>query len=306
MSFDPNSPVRRTPLMTLADKPHLACKMEACQTSGSFKMRGAIRTLQKLAQEGDKRQVITVSMGNTAFSLAWAGRLLNRKVCVVMPENVSPAKLELTRKIGAQVILHGQTGSAAMAHCEKLVAKGNYYFLHPHKCPPFLAGSESIGQELMEDQPGMRRIYVPVGGGGLLSAMCSFACQSTRPIEIVGVEAEGAPAFARSLAAGKPVSISRIDTIADALTINEPDAEVFAYVAAHIDTILTVNEEEIVGSMRMLFDEFRIIAEPGGAAPLAAMIKNDNGEIAAAIISGGNISMESFSRITSVQDQTRQ
>jgi threonine dehydratase len=85
--------VRRTPLLPLADKPHLACKMEACQTGGSFKMRGAVRTLEKLARDGDERRVITVSMGNTAFSLAWAGRLLNRPVSVVMPENVSPAKL---------------------------------------------------------------------------------------------------------------------------------------------------------------------------------------------------------------------
>jgi threonine dehydratase len=291
--------VRRTPLLPLADKPHLACKMEACQTGGSFKMRGAVRTLQKLALEGDERRVITVSMGNTAFSLAWAGRLLNRPVSVVMPENVSPAKLELTRKIGAQVILHGQTGSAALAHCKTLVANGDYYFLHPHKCPPFLAGSESIGEEIIADQLDTRRIYVPVGGGGLLSAICSFVKKSTQPIEIIGVESERAPAFARSLAAGKPVSISEMNTIADALTINEPDPEVFAYVAAHVKKIITVSEEEIIAAMRLLYDEYRIIAEPGGAASLAAMIKNDNGEFTAAIISGGNVSLESFLKLTS-------
>jgi threonine dehydratase len=149
------------------------------------------------------------------------------------------------------------------------------------------------------DQPGTRRIYVPVGGGGLLSATCSFVKKSTQPIEVIGVEAERAPAFARSLKAGKPVSISEMDTIADALTINEPDPEVFAYVAAYVNTILTVSEEEIVDAMRLLFDEYRIIVEPGGAASLAAMIKNDNGEIAAAIISGGNVSLESFLKLTS-------
>jgi threonine dehydratase len=290
--------VRRTPLMSLADKPHLSCKMEACQTGGSFKMRGAVKTLQALADDGDDRQVITVSMGNTAFSLAWAGRLLNRPVSVVMPENVSPAKLELTRSIGAEVILFGQTGSEALAHCEHLVAGGDYYFLHPHKCPPFLAGSETIAREIMEDRNATKRIYVPIGGGGLLSAICAAAETSSTKFEVVGVEAEKAPAFARSFQAGRPVAITGMDTIADALTINQPDDDVFDYVAPRTSRIVTVTEDEIVTAMRTLFDEFRVIAEPGGAAPLAAMLKADDGKNAAAIISGGNVSLEEFLQIT--------
>jgi threonine dehydratase len=286
--------VRRTPLLSLADKPHLACKMEACQTGGSFKMRGAVNTLQTLADEGDDRRVITVSMGNTAFSLAWAGRLLNRPVSVVMPENVSPAKLELTRQIGAQVILHGQTGSEALAHCQQMVAEGDYYFLHPHKCPPFLAGSETIAEEILVDQPAVRRIYVPIGGGGLLSAICAAAEKATTNIEVVGVEAAQACAFAKSFEAGHPVSITEMDTIADALTINEPDSEVLDYVRPRTSGIVTVTEEEIVAAMRMLFDEFRIVAEPGGAASLAAMLKSDDNQNAAAIISGGNVSLSEF------------
>jgi threonine dehydratase len=290
--------VRRTPLLSLADKPHLACKLEACQTGGSFKMRGAIRTLQSLVDAGDERQVITVSMGNTAFSLAWAGRLMNRPVSVVMPENVSAAKLELTRSIGAEVILHGQTGSEALAHVETLVAEGNYYFLHPHKCPPFLAGSESIATEILADRPQTRRILVPVGGGGLLSAICAAGEKLAGKIEIVGVEAEQAPAFARSFLAGRPVSIAEVNTIADALTINEPDPEVFAYVSPRTSRIVTVEEDDIVAAMRMLYDEFRVVAEPGGAAPLAAMLRHDDNENVAAIISGGNISLDEFRELT--------
>jgi len=290
--------VRRTPLLALADKPHLSCKMEACQTGGSFKMRGAVKTLQALAEDGDDRRVITVSMGNTAFSLAWAGRLMQRPVSVVMPENVSPAKLELTRSIGAEVILHGQSGSEALAHCEELVAGGDYYFLHPHKCPPFLAGSETIANEIMADQPQVQRIYVPIGGGGLLSAICAAVEKIPANVEVVGVEADRACAFARSFQAGHPVSIADMDTIADALTINEPDSDVFNYVASRMDRIVTVEEEEIVRAMTMLFDEYRVVAEPGGAASLAAMLKSDDGTSSAAIISGGNISLDEFTRLT--------
>ena len=290
--------VRRTPLLALADKPHLSCKMEACQTGGSFKMRGAVNTLRALADAGDDSQVITVSMGNTAFSLAWAGRLMQRPVSVVMPENVSPAKLDLTRSIGAEVILHGQSGSEALAYCEELVTGGSYYFLHPHKCPPFLAGSETIATEIITDQPEVQRIYVPIGGGGLLSAICAAVEKMPADIEVVGVEAEQACAFARSFQAGHPVSIADMDTIADALTINEPDAEVFNYVAGRVDRIVTVEEKEIVEAMTMLFDEYRVIAEPGGAAPLAAMLKADDGASSAAIISGGNVSLEEFLKLT--------
>jgi threonine dehydratase len=301
MTNDISTMVRRTPLLSLADKPHLSCKMEACQTGGSFKMRGAVKTLLSLAEARDDRRVITVSMGNTAFSLAWAGRLLGRAVSVVMPENVSPAKLDLTRRIGAEVILHGQTGSAALAHCESLVAGGDYYFLHPHKCPPFLAGSEAIAQEILADRPATQRIFVPVGGGGLLSAICAAAEKASANFEVIGVEAEQAPTFAKSFEAGHPVSISDLDTIADALTINEPDPEVFDYVASRTIRIVTVLEEEIIAAMRMLFDEFRIIAEPGGAASLAASLKSDDGSMAAAIISGGNISLDEYRRITTSQ-----
>ncbi|MBT4016640.1 MAG: pyridoxal-phosphate dependent enzyme [Alphaproteobacteria bacterium] len=301
MISDISSLVRRTPLLSLADKPHLFCKMEACQTGGSFKMRGAVKTLLSLTEDGDDRQVITVSMGNTAFSLAWAGRLLGRAVSVVMPENVSPAKLDLTRRIGAEVILHGQTGSEALAHCESLVASGDYYFLHPHKCPPFLAGSETIAEEIFADQPATQRIFVPIGGGGLLSAICAAAKKSSTSFEVIGVEAEQAPAFANSFQAGHPVAISDLDTIADALTINEPDTEVFDYVVSRTSRIVTVSEEEIVVAMRTLFDEFRIIAEPGGAASLAASLKVDDGSVAAAIISGGNISPEEYCQLTGSQ-----
>lgn len=290
--------IRRTPLFALADQPHLTCKLEACQTSGSFKMRGAVHVLQELATVRDNRQVITVSMGNTAFSLAWAGRLLNRPVIVVMPETVSPSKLALTRKIGAEVILHGQTGSDALAYCEQIVARRDCYFLHPHKCAPFLAGSEAIADEILADQPGTQRVFVPVGGGGLLSAVCAAVGRAKGEIEVVGVEAARAPAFARSFQDGKPVAVDDVDTIADALTINQPDPDVLRYVMPRTARIVTVNEDEIVNAMRRLFDETRVIAEPGGAASLAAMLKADDGADSAAIISGGNISVAGFQQLT--------
>jgi threonine dehydratase len=290
--------IRQTPTLTLADHPNLSCKMEASQTSGSFKIRGAVKTLQTLIDARDDRQVITVSMGNTAFSLAWAGRLLGRSVSVVMPQNVSPAKLRLTRQIGAQVILHGNSGSVALAHCLQLVDEGNYYFLHPHKCPPFLSGSQAIADEILQARPRIRRMFVPVGGGGLLSAICAAAEQSPHDIEVIGVGASGAPAFARSFQAGSPVWVDRIETIADALTINEPDPDVFEYVFKRTSQFISVEDADIASAMRLLFDQFRQIAEPGGAAPLAAMLKSDDGCPAAAIISGGNVSLKEFMTLT--------
>src|SRR5512135_103286 len=122
--------VRKTPLMSLTDKQNLFCKLECCQIGGSFKVRGSLSTLLSLKSQGKTEGVITASMGNTATSLAYAGRLLNYPVTVVMPETVSPTKLKATQKIGAEVILKGQVGDDAIAHALEVARKRRIFFLH--------------------------------------------------------------------------------------------------------------------------------------------------------------------------------
>ncbi len=290
---------RKTPLLPLAENKNLFCKLECCQVGGSFKIRGALSTLMTLKAQGITVGVITASMGNTATGLAYAGRLLNYPVAVVMPETVSPIKLEATRKIGAEVILRGQVGDDALVHSIELARERNIFFVHPHKTDPFLHGNGTIAQEIIEEAPAVKRIFIPIGGGGLASGISQYVRSKKLPIRLIGVEAEKAPAFYLSFKQGRPVRLEKMETIADALTLMEPDPDVFSYLYENLEKVVTVSEEEIILMMKMLFEEYRVIAEPGGAAPLAAMLRDDTEDPCAAIISGGNVSLEEFQRLVS-------
>jgi len=286
--------VRRTSLLPLTEKKNFFCKLECCQIGGSFKIRGSLSTLLALKAQGKTGGVITASMGNTGTALAYAGRLLDYPVTVVMPETVSSTKLKAAKKIGADVILWGQVGDDAIDHALQLAKKRKMFFLHPHKTKPFLEGSATIAQEITETLPSVKQIYIPIGGGGLASAICQYLWDNKLSVKAIGVEAEKAPAFHLSLKAGRPVRLEKMETIADALTLMEPDPEVFSYLSNNLEKVVTVSEEEIISAMKILFEEFRVIAEPGGAASLAAMLKGESNIQSVAIISGGNVSLEEF------------
>jgi threonine dehydratase len=291
--------VRNTPLLPLTEKKSLFCKLECCQVGGSFKIRGALSTLLMLNAQGSTRGVITASMGNTATGLAYAGRLLGYPVTVVMPETVSPTKLESTRKIGAEVILKGQVGDDAVVHSVELARERKILFIHPHKTQAFLQGNGTIAQEIIEEIPNIRQIFIPIGGGGLASGICQHIQSRGLSVRLIGVEAERAPAFYRSFKQGRPVRLENMETIADALTLMEPDPEVFHYLYRSLEKVVIVSEKDIILMMKILFEEYRVITEPGGAASLAAMLREDSENPSVAIISGGNVSLEEFQRLIS-------
>ena len=291
--------VRKTPLLSLAEHENLFCKLECCQVGGSFKIRGSLSTLLKVEAEGNQKGVITASMGNTATGLAYAGRLFNYPVAVVMPETVSATKLEATRRIGAEIILKGQVGDDALEHAFKLAKDRDILFVHPHKTPPFLEGNATIAQEIIEENPAVKQIFIPIGGGGLASGICQYIRDRGISVAAIGVEAERAAAFYQSFKEGRPVRLKKMETIADALTLMEPDPDVFAYLYQNLEKVVTVSEENIIRAMKILYDEFRVITEPGGAAPLAAMLGENSTDPSAAIISGGNISLLEFQKIVS-------
>lgn len=291
--------VRRTPFLTLAERENLFCKLECCQVGGSFKIRGSLATLLALEAEGNKQGVITASMGNTATGLAYAGRLFKYPVAVVMPETVSTTKLEATKRIGAEVILKGKVGDDALEHAFKLANDRGILFVHPHKTPSFLEGNATIAREILEENPQVKQIFIPIGGGGLASGICGYIREHGLSVDPIGVEAENAAAFCRSFEKGRPVRLESMETIADALTLMEPDPEVFAYLYQNLAKVATVSETDIVRAMKILYDEFRVITEPGGAAPLAAMLGENPSSPSAAIISGGNISLAEFQKIIS-------
>ena len=214
--------VHVTPTMTstvLGDRigARLFLKCECFQKTGSFKSRGALNRVDQLDATAKARGVITVSAGNHAQALAWASRAAGVRCTVVMPETASTAKVAASRGYGAEVVLHGASSIEAFARAEDLAKERGLTFVHPFNDEQIAAGQGTAALELMEQAPDLDVVVVPVGGGGLISGIAT-AVKSRRPTtRVFGVEPIGANVIRRSLDAGHPVRLEKIDTIADGL-----------------------------------------------------------------------------------------
>ncbi len=288
--------VHRTPLVSSATLSRLAgcpvhLKLENFQKTGSFKPRGALNNiLQRTAGERD-RGIITISAGNHAQGVAWAGRHVGARTVVVMPASASPAKVAAARGYGAEVVLHGDV-TAAFAKLEELRRERSLTYIHAFDDEATIAGQGTVGLECVEEIPEVARVVVGVGGGGLISGVAlavKGACPSAR---VIGVEPEGADAMTRSLRAGAPVRLDAIDTIADGLAPPFVGDRNFAIVKECVDEVVTVDDDAIRRAMRFLLERCKILAEPAGAAATAALIEGRAGASSGptiVIVSGGNV-----------------
>lgn len=271
-------------------------KCENLQKTGSFKVRGALNRLLRLTDEERGRGVVTISAGNHAQAVAWAGRAAGVHAVVVMPEHASAAKVEASRGYGAEVVLHGDA-RAAFARAFALAKERGLRFVHPFDDEEVVAGHGSCALEIMEDLPDVGTIVVPVGGGGLVSGIAA-AVAAVRPgVAVWGVEPEGADAMRRSLAAGEAVHLERVDTIADGLAAPMAGVLNHALVAAHARGVVTVTDEAILTAARTLLERTKLLAEPAGAAGLAALLDgkiplDPGGAPVAIVISGGNVDLK--------------
>jgi threonine dehydratase len=294
--------VHRTPCVSSATLSRMAgcrvqLKLENLQKTGSFKPRGAITNMRGLSRAERERGVITISAGNAAQGVAYAASVLSCPATVVMPASASPAKAEAARGYGAEVILHGDV-SAAFTRMDEIRRERGLAFVHPFDAPGTVAGQGTVGVEVLEQVPDAELVLVGIGGGGLISGV-ALAVKSMRPkVRVVGVEPAGAAAMRRSLDAGEPVRLERIDTIADGLAPPLVGKLNYAIVRQHVDDVVLVEDDEIRAAMRLLLERCKILAEPAGAAATAALltgkVKVDAGTRAVSIVSGGNISPEAL------------
>ncbi|HET9286308.1 MAG TPA: pyridoxal-phosphate dependent enzyme [Gaiella sp.] len=288
--------VRRTPLLDAAAlAPGLALKAELFQHTGSFKARGVTNRLAALSGEERRRGVAGVSAGNHAIALAWgaAGEDLD---CIVFSwESASPFKLDRARSFGATVDTEAEDPSGAFVRLEEHLAETGATLVHPFDDPLVVAGQGTVGLEILEDEPRVDVIVVPVGGGGLVSGITVAA--ASRGARIVAVEPEGSPALARGLEAGKPVAVVP-RTIAGGL-----DAPFAGRLAIEICRtagveVVTVGDEEIEEAMRRLYADAKLACEPAGAAGVAAVLAGRvDAERMVAVVSGGNVGPEIASGI---------
>jgi len=279
-------------------------KLESFQPIGVFKIRGAINKICSLPPSELKKGLVTSSSGNHGLSVAYAAKIFGAKAVVVVPENAVKEKVEAIESYGAEVVKYGKDYDEAYSKALEIQKETKTTFVHPFNDPFVIAGQGTIGLELLEDIPDLDAIIVPVGGGGLISGIAT-ATKTLKPnIKIVGVQAEGAPAVYQSWKAGKIVEIDSVKTVADGLASRKPLDLTFKIIRRCVDDILLVTDQEIGEAVLTLLREAHILAEPSGAASLAALLFKYNpkpGEKVAVIVSGANISIDYLTALLNEQ-----
>ena len=285
-----------TPLIVAASG--LALKCENRQPMGAFKIRGAYNFLARLSPETRAAGMITSSSGNHGQAMALAAQRLGVPAVVVMPETAPRIKVQGVRSYGGEVIFAGTTSLDRKARAETEAAARGLTMVPPFDHPWIIAGAGTCGLEILEQCPDVSAVYVPVGGGGLVSGIAAAVKGSAPHVRVIGVEPAGAAKMSASRAAGHPVRLERTSSIADGLLPLRPGDLTFAHVQAFVDEIVTVDDTAIADAVRWLFREAQVMAEPSGAASVAAALQPDQmaaGRIVA-VVSGGNISPEDFAR----------
>ena len=275
-------------------------KCENLQKTGAFKVRGALHRLLRLSAEERARGVSTISAGNHAQAVAWAASAAGIPSLVVMPEHASPTKVRASRQYGAEVILHGDA-AAAFVRVREVSEERGLTFVHPFDDPEVVAGHASCGLEIVEELPDVATVVVPVGGGGLSSAIAVALAGSGAETELWGVEPRGAAAMHHSLQQGRAVHLDSVDTIADGLAPPMAGQLNHAILAEHARGVALVDDDEIVSAMRLLLERTKLLVEPSGAAGLAALLEERipfgrEGPVVV-VLSGGNADLEQLGRL---------
>lgn len=301
-----------TPLRRLVDdavdaavgaSTRLWLKEELFQRTGSFKPRGALSVMLDLDEGALARGVTGVSAGNHAISLGYCARELGTTAKVVMPKSANPFRVQVCRELGATVELV-ETVHDAFARVAAIEASEGRTFVHPFEGPKTTLGTASIGLEIIEQARAaghsLDAVIVAVGGGGLAAGVACAVKEMSPSTAVHAVEPEGADSLSRSLAAGSPQSIDAIRTIADSLGSPRCEPHSFALNQRFLDGSVLVSDDQIRDAMRLLFRSAKLVAEPAGAAALAALMHplraTLEGKSVAVIVCGGNVDAATFAR----------
>lgn len=284
--------VRSRALSDLVGGPvHL--KLENLQRGGSFKVRGAYVRAARLSEAERRRGLVAASAGNHAQGVVIAARELGAPATVFMPVGASLPKLEATGRYGARVELAGATVDEALVAAREHVEKTGAVLVHPFDHPDVVAGQGTVGLELAEQVAGLRTVLVCLGGGGLLAGVAAALAHAAPGVRVVGVQAAQAAAWPGSLAAGHPVALERMSTMADGIAVARPGDVPFAVVRALLppSDVVTVSEEEVSRALLLLLERAKLVVEPGGAVGVAALLADPTAyePPVGVVVSGGNV-----------------
>lgn len=287
---------RRTPLegaRWLADRVGgpVKLKCENLQRGGSFKIRGAYTRIARLPESERARGVVAASAGNHAQGVALAAGLLRIKATVFMPYGAPIPKENATRAYGADIRFVGETVDEALAAAQEFASETGAVFIHPFDHPDIVAGQGTVGLEIAEQLSQARTVLVSTGGGGLVAGVGAALAALGSPARVIGVQAAGAAAFPRSLAAGEPLALTEMATMADGIAIGRPGDTPFELIQNYTDGVVTVSEDSMARALLLLLERAKLVVEPAGAAAVAALL--DQPDVyeppVVAVLSGGNV-----------------
>ena len=299
------TPLYRYPALDALAGAALWVKHENHQPVGAFKVRGGVNLVSQLPEDERRRGVITASTGNHGQSVAYAANLFGVRAIICVPEQANPVKVESMRALGAEIVFHGQDFDDAREHCEKLAAEHGYRYIHSGNEPMLIAGVGTYALEILESQPDIEVIVVPVGGGSGASGTCTVAKTVNPSIEVIGVQSQVAPAAQRSWQ-GRALVTDATSTIAEGLATRTAFELPQSILWRLLDDFVLVSDDALLAATRIMIEKTKNLVEPSGAAPLAAVLADEArfaGRKVAVVCSGGNISPAQLVRLW--PDETR-
>ncbi len=274
-------------------------KREDRQPVHSFKLRGAFAMIANLSKAQKEAGVIAASAGNHAQGVALSAKHLGLRALIVMPQNTPTIKVDAVRGFGGEVLLFGANFDEAKAKALELSQELNMTFIHPFDAPAVIAGQGTIGMELVQQRSDLDRIFVPVGGGGLIAGIAVLVKQLLPNIKVIGVESKDSACLYHALKAGKPVDLDRVGLFADGIAVKRIGDETFRICQQYVDEVVLVDNDEICAALKDIFENVRAVAEPSGATSLAGLKKyvkanNIEDENLACILSGANLNFHTL------------
>lgn len=273
-------------------------KPENMQHTGSYKIRGAYYKINNMSEEERAKGLVAASAGNHAQGVAYAAQKFGCKATIVMPTVTPLIKVNRTKSYGAEVILYGDVYDDACKKAIELANERGCTFIHPFDDMEVAVGQGSISMEIIQELPTVDYIFVPIGGGGLISGVATLAKMLNPHIKVIGVEPIGAASMMAALEAGKPVKIKSANTIADGTAVKKVGVNTFNCVVDCVDEILTVEDDELIGAFLDMVENHKMIVENSGLLTVAALKQIDlRDKKAVAILSGGNMDVITMSSI---------
>ena len=302
------TPLERAPNLSARLNNTLLLKREDMQSVFSFKLRGAYNKMAKLPPAALKRGVIAASAGNHAQGVALAARKLKCAATIVMPVTTPQIKIAAVAARGAKVVLHGDSYDDAYAHSLKLARQRHLTFVHPYDDPDVIAGQGTIGMEILRQMQGpIDAIFVPIGGGGLISGIAAYVKRVRPEVRVIGVEPVDADAMYRSLKAGRRVTLDQVGLFADGVAVKQVGVETFRLCRDLVDDVILVDTDATCAAIKDVFEDTRTILEPAGALAIAGAKvwvehKSARGKTLVAVASGANMNFDRLRFVAEVAE----